>query len=186
MSNIFEYRKEVISEYASFSRSFTRINAADITSVVDGEYAKGRYWPEPLIQINPNYRRGKDIDELVGEGLLHPKCAEIFRFGSNQPLRLFQHQQEALSKATRGESYVVTTGTGSGKSLSFFVPIFDRILRAKGEDPSPRTRAIIIYPMNALANSQLEEVAKFLGRLPPGTPPLTVSRYTGQEKTHER
>jgi hypothetical protein len=108
MSNILEYRKEVISEYALFSRSFTRINAADIISVVDGEYAKGRYWPEPLIQINPNYRRGKEIDELVDEGLLHSKCAEIFRFGGNQPLRLFQHQQEALSKATRGESYVVT------------------------------------------------------------------------------
>ena len=186
MSNIFEFRQEVINEYASFSRSFTRIQASDISTVVDAEYAKGRYWPEPLIQINPNYRRGKDIDQLVAEGLLQPKCAEIFRFGPNQPLRLFQHQQEALSKAARNESYVVTTGTGSGKSLSFFVPIFDRILRAKAGDPAPRTRAIIIYPMNALANSQLEEVAKFLSRLPSRAPPLTVSRYTGQEKTHER
>ena len=69
MSNIFEFRQEVINEYASFSRSFTRIQASDISTVVDAEYAKGRYWPEPLIQINPNYRRGKDIDQLVAEGL---------------------------------------------------------------------------------------------------------------------
>jgi ATP-dependent helicase YprA (DUF1998 family) len=61
---------------------------------------------------------------------------------------------------------VVTTGTGSGKSLSFFVPIIDRILKAKAADPQKRTRAIVIYPMNALANSQLEELDKFLHGYP--------------------
>lgn len=186
MSSIFEFRKQVIDEYASFSRSFTRIRAADISTVVDAEYDRGRYWPEPLIQINPNYRRAKDIDQLVGEGLLHPKLAEMLRFGPQQPLQLFQHQQEALSKAAARESYVVTTGTGSGKSLSFFVPIFDHILKAKATDATPRTRAIIIYPMNALANSQLEEVAKFIDRVQPGPTPISVRRYTGQEGSEER
>jgi ATP-dependent helicase YprA (DUF1998 family) len=186
MSNIFQFRRELVDEYAAFSRSFIRIGAKDIAEAVDAEYAKGRYWPEPLIQINPNYKRAQSIDQLVAEGLLHPKTAEIFRVGPDRPLQIFQHQQESLSKAKDGQSYVVTTGTGSGKSLAFFIPIFDRILREKAADPTPKTRAIIIYPMNALANSQLEEVGKFLKKFDDGRQPIRVARYTGQEKTHER
>lgn len=79
----------------------------------------------------------------------------------------------------------MTTGTGSGKSLAFFIPIINRILEEKATDPKPRTRAIILYPMNALANSQKEEIEKFLTN--PGHPtPLTVARYTGQETEAER
>jgi len=187
MQNVFDFRDRLIVEYAGFSRSFTKIAAADISEHVEAEYAKGRYWPEPLVQINPNYQRARDIDQLVAEGLLHPTCAKLFRFqtpdGGSQPIRLFQHQQEALSKASAGESYVVTTGTGSGKSLAFFIPIIDRILREKATDSTRRTRAIIIYPMNALANSQSEEARKFLDNLGPAQGQLTVERYTGQEDT---
>lgn len=93
---------------------------------------------------------------------------------------------EALAKGQSGQSYVVTTGTGSGKSLSFFLPVIDRILKAKQSDPTPRTRAIVIYPMNALANSQLEELDKFLYGFADGEKPFTVARYTGQESDVER
>ncbi len=117
MNNVFQFRETIVKEYASFSRSFTKIRANDIADYVEAEYAKARYWPEPLIQINPNYLRAKNVDELVAEDSLHPTCAKIFRFrdtkGVSQSLRLFQHQQEAISKANAAESYVVTTGTGS-------------------------------------------------------------------------
>ena len=79
---------------------------------------------------------------------------------------------------------MVTTGTGSGKSLCFFVPIIDAILKAKEMDAVPRTRAVIVYPMNALANSQAEELQKFPGRL--ADRPVTYARYTGQETSEER
>lgn len=186
IKSVFTFRDELVDQYQSFSRSFTKIWADDIKDYVEAEYQRKRYWPEPLIQINPNYLRARDVDQLVAEGSLHPACKKIFRFktdGEWVPLRLFQHQQEALSKAAgeKGESYVVTTGTGSGKSLAFFLPIFNRILKAKETDPTPRTRAIIIYPMNALANSQLEEVRKFLGNLGPQDATVRVDRYTGQE-----
>jgi ATP-dependent helicase YprA (DUF1998 family) len=59
------------------------------------------------------------------------------------------------------------------------------VLKAKAQDPSPRTRAIIIYPMNALANSQRDQLAEYLGHY--GTSaPLTFGRYTGQEDKDER
>ncbi|MBN0888058.1 DEAD/DEAH box helicase, partial [Pseudomonas aeruginosa] len=142
------------------------IAAPDIQAEVEHQYAQGRYWPEPLVQINPNYQRQGTVQKLVAQGVLHAACAEIFQVGksegSPEPLHLYKHQMEALAKGQERQSYVVTTGTGSGKSLSFFIPIIDRILKAKQSDGKARTSAIVIYPMNALANSQLEELDKFL------------------------
>ncbi|HQL33788.1 MAG TPA: DEAD/DEAH box helicase, partial [Treponemataceae bacterium] len=190
MNDVFSFRNAVIGDYSSFSRSFSTIAAEDIKQKVDTEYEQGRYWPDPLIQLNSNYKKAGSIPALCAEGILHPECENIFVAGKPegrpQPLTLFTHQQEAIAKARNREGYVVTTGTGSGKSLSFFIPIIDSILRAKEKDPRKRTRAIIIYPMNALANSQLEELDKFLYGYDKAEQPFTVARYTGQEKTEER
>lgn len=190
MDNVFQFRDQLIERYGSFSRSFVRIAAPDIQAEVEHQYAQGRYWPEPLVQINPNYQRKGTVQNLAAQGVLHAACAEIFQVGksegSPEPLHLYKHQVEALAKGQERQSYVVTTGTGSGKSLSFFIPIIDRILKAKQSDGKARTRAIVIYPMNALANSQLEELDKFLHGYAPERRPFTVKRYTGQESKAER
>ena len=188
--NAFTFRDQVVQSYERFSRSFAKISADDIATVVNQEYGKGRYWPEPLIQINPNYKPGNSVRELADSGVLHPLTAEIFQVGKDKghpvPVRLYKHQQDALALAEAGRSYVVTTGTGSGKSLSFFIPIVDRIIKARATDSTPRTRAVIIYPMNALANSQAEEIGKFIQNVGHGTTGLTIARYTGQESATER
>jgi len=190
MNNVFGFRDQLVGEYSSFSRSFTRIAAQDIKEEVELQYADGRYWPEPLVQINPNYQRKGTVQQLAAEGILHSACGQLFQVGkaeaNAQPLHLYAHQLQALAKGQGRQSFVVTTGTGSGKSLSFFIPIIDRILKAKDQDKSPRTRAIVIYPMNALANSQLEELDKFLCGYPDNQRPFTVARYTGQESPAER
>jgi len=189
MKNIFQFRNTVIREFQSFSKSFTKITARDIAAFVQQKYEEGIYWPEAMIQINPNYKKGKTVQELVSEGILHPECAQIFRIGKpseSRDLRLFLHQEQAIAIASTGESYVLTSGTGSGKSLAFFIPIIDRVLKEKEHDPRPRTRAIIIYPMNALANSQLEEIGKFLADYPEDQRPVSIKRYTGQESVEER
>lgn len=190
MDNVFDFRDQLIDEYSAFSRSFARIAASDIREEVERHYADGRYWPEPLIQINPNYQRKGTVQQLAAEGLLHKACAELFQVGKPEgkalPLHLYAHQLQALAKGQNRQSYVVTTGTGSGKSLAFFIPVIDRILKSKELDKTPRTRAIVIYPMNALANSQLEELDKFLHGYASGQQPFTVARYTGQEKAEER
>lgn len=188
--DVFEFRGKLVSDYEAFTRSFTRIHASDIKSFVDAAYNSGRYWPAPLVQVNPNFKSGGTVETLVSQGGLHKECARIFRAGKSassagNSLTLFKHQEEAISFAQSGESYVLTTGTGSGKSLAYFIPVVDAILKAKELDPTPRTRAIIIYPMNALANSQLEELGKFLGDYG-DNPPVTYGRYTGQEDDEER
>jgi hypothetical protein len=58
------------------------------------------------------------VDELAARGLILPQTAQIFRNERGEPRPLYQRQVEALELARRGESYVVTSGTGSGKSLS--------------------------------------------------------------------
>jgi len=186
--NIFELDKALVDRYASFARSFSAIRAPEIDQQVRSIYEKGRFWPDPLITINPRFEAGKSIDELVVSGDVAPELASIFAAGPDRtPIRLHRHQERAVAKARNRESFVVTTGTGSGKSLCFFVPIVDAIVRAKQAGEAPRTKAIIIYPMNALANSQLGEIRKFVddaglsAHLRP-----TVARYTGQETDEER
>jgi superfamily II DNA/RNA helicase len=188
--DVFAFREKLISDYSDFTRSFTRIKADDIKEFIHKEYASQKYWPAPLVQVNPNFRLGHTVEELVRSGVLESECARIFRYGKSNTsvgttLRLFKHQEEAIGFAQSGASYVLTTGTGSGKSLAYFIPIINEILRAKQTDKTARTRAFVIYPMNALANSQLEELGKFLADYGDQAP-VTYGRYTGQESDDER
>jgi ATP-dependent helicase YprA (DUF1998 family)/very-short-patch-repair endonuclease len=186
--NVFELRDGLVSDYADYTRSFLQVRDAHIDKLVSDELSAGLLWPEPLIQLNPAYQSGGLVDELVERGLLHPDNAGIFRRNkdlgdSGQGLRLHRHQVEAIEAARRGENYVLTTGTGSGKSLAYVIPIVDSVLR----DPGPGIKAIVVYPMNALANSQENELAKFLKLgFPNQKGPVTFARYTGQEQTEQR
>ena len=184
--NVFDLDSSVVRDYQRFARSFTEIRAEDIREQVDEIYATGRFWPEPLISVNPHYERDLSVADLAKEGLLHPSTADIFRVDS-QPIVLYRHQAQAIAKAAGGNSFVVTTGTGSGKSLCFFIPIIDAAVRARVARQPSRTRAIVVYPMNALANSQMQELEKFIKQagLPQELTP-TFARYTGQESPDER
>ncbi len=183
---MFDLDRTLIEDYAGFTRSFTRIRAEDLRSQVEAIYASRRFWPEPLISINPHFEHGESVEELVRSGALRPETGQVFRL-PGEALRLFRHQQQALAKAAAGQSFVVTTGTGSGKSLCFFLPIIDAAIRARAAGAAPRTRAIVIYPMNALANSQMEELNRYVGqsgladRLRP-----SFARYTGQDDDEDR
>lgn len=182
----FEFDRRVVDQYTSFSRSFSRIRAADLDQRVSSAFAGGAFWPDPLLSINPAYREGATADALADEGVILPETALVFRI-DGKPINFHVHQTEAIAKAQKRESFTVTTGTGSGKSLCFFVPIVDHAIRARLAGEATRTRAIVVYPMNALANSQVEEIGKFLEQagLPDELRP-TVARYTGQERDDER
>ncbi len=187
--DVFELRNRVISDYGSYVRSFITIRDRKIEALVDQALEGGYLWPNPLLQLNPNFRAGEPLQDLVAEGLLHQECLRIFRKKPNPdadegPLRFYRHQVESIRAAKAGESYVLTTGTGSGKSLAYIVPIVDHVLR-RGSGRG--IQAIVIYPMNALANSQMGELEKFLCHgYPDGNPPVTFRRYTGQESDEER
>jgi Lhr-like helicase len=184
--NVFELDEALLRDYERFARSFTQIRAPDIRVQVEEIYASDRFWPDPLVSINPRFEQGVSIDRLASAGTVHEATARIFSV-EGKPLSLYRHQSQAVAKAAARQSFVVTTGTGSGKSLCFFIPIIDAAIRARTAGESARTRAIVIYPMNALANSQREEIDKFIkqANLPEHLRP-TFARYTGQESPEER
>ena len=180
--NVFSLRDNLISDYQQYIRSFFVIRDTRINTEVDRHLSQGALWPDPLIQLNPSFERGKSIDELVSESVLHEQCRGIFRIDKTaesvgKTLRLHRHQEDAIRTAAGGHNYVLTTGTGSGKSLAYIVPIVDHVLRSGS---GKGVRAIVVYPMNALANSQKGELEKFLqSGFPQGRPPVTFERYTG-------
>jgi ATP-dependent helicase YprA (DUF1998 family) len=184
--NVFDLDGVLVRDYERFARSFTKIRAKDIQEQVESLYSSDRFWPDPLLSINPRFKAGDSVEQLVRSGTLHESTAQVFSL-NGKGLILHRHQTQAVAKAASGQSFVVTTGTGSGKSLCFFIPIIDAAIRARAAGEPPRTRAIVIYPMNALANSQREELDKFMKQsgLPDHLRP-TFARYTGQESQEER
>lgn len=190
LMNVFDLRARLIADYARYTSSFINIADPRIKGEVDRALQNGHLWPDPLLQLNPTFLPGGTIDGLVDEGALHSECKRIFRFEKSdadpvgKPLQLHTHQVEAIRKASDGRSYVLTSGTGSGKSLTYIVPIVDHVLK---QGTGRGIQAIVVYPMNALANSQTEELSKFLRKgYPPGQSPVSFARYTGQEKLQER
>lgn len=111
----------VVEEYERFATSFTRIHAQDVRDQIAALYAGARYWPEALLQINPDYQPGLNVEAIVTDGKLHPSCADVFRAapdvdaGRGDTLHL--HERQPVDIATLGESDVATMGTGSGESL---------------------------------------------------------------------
>ncbi|MFT3834586.1 MAG: DEAD/DEAH box helicase [Micropruina sp.] len=188
--DVFAVRDQVIDDYRSFTTASIDIKDPRLKEYYQSELDRDRQWPEPWLSLNPAFEGGGRIDELVGHGLLHPECERVFRVkrhadeGSGPLLDLHRHQREAIEVARSGKSYVLTTGTGSGKSLAYIVPIVNHVL---SQPRTPGVKAIIVYPMNALANSQRGELEKFLrygyGN---GHEPVTFARYTGQETIEDR
>ena len=143
--DIFKLRDEVIGDYRNYIESFLEIKDPKIEQFIKQELDNGHLWRDPLIQINPAYKKSADIDTLVKDGILDSQCKQYF-----PGFHFYYHQEQAFRCAIKSEPYVVTTGTGSGKSLSYVVPIINDLL----QNPQLKgIRAILVYPMNALINS---------------------------------
>ncbi|WP_328914379.1 MULTISPECIES: protein kinase domain-containing protein [unclassified Streptomyces] len=196
--DVFGIHADLVREYENFTKSATVVRDARIEGFVNEDLAAKSQWPDPWLSLNPFFADGGQVTDLVRDGVLHPRCAEIFQAGKKEtslrpdgrPLTFHRHQREAVEAAQAGDSYVLTTGTGSGKSLAYIVPIVDRVLKerqAAGPGAGGRVRAIVVYPMNALANSQLMELEKYLRHgFGAGREPVTFARYTGQESDEQR
>ncbi len=132
----------------------------------------------PYLDVTDSFEKGKSIEELIEEGVL----SDGFRRLSLPLTRpLYRHQINAIDKLRSGHNLIVSTGTGSGKTESFLIPILDELLREhKAGTLCPGVRALLIYPMNALANDQTERLRSLLADYPE----ITYGSYTGQTKHH--
>ncbi len=179
MFDVFDLRDRVVDDYRQYFESFITIDDPAIETFVRERLAEGEPWPDAVLQLNPAYEPAATLGELAQQGTITPETARFFGEG----VRLYRHQADALAIAQRGEPYVVTTGTGSGKSMTYLIPIVDAIFRG---DPAKHTvRAVIVYPMNALINSQLDALNRFRDTNWPDSP-VRFARYTGQDSAEAR
>lgn len=179
--NVFDTHAKIVDDYASYIRSFINIADPEIREAVDAALGEGKLWPEPLLQFNPAYELAGSISEITKTGLLHGAISDIFKGYS-----LYRHQTEAMTLGTAGQDFVVTSGTGSGKSLTYIGSIFHKLLT---EPQTTGVAAIVVYPMNALINSQTNEFRIYKENYENATGksfPITFGQYTGQEKEEAR
>ncbi|MEV4656450.1 DEAD/DEAH box helicase [Micromonospora sp. NPDC049301] len=175
----------IVSTYRRYLRSLVepkdpRLATALETAIGDAinqEITKG-----PLLEATPPYVTSATPRQLIDAGVLDPGIASLGA-GLAMDRPLYQHQERAIRKATAGRNIVVATGTGSGKTESFLIPILSRLMaeRAAGS-LGPGVRALLLYPMNALANDQMKRLRGLLAE----APDITFGRYTGETRRSRR
>ena len=121
----------------------------------------------PYVSLSRPFREGASVETLVAEGLLHPHLRERI---PEDITHLYSHQESAIRAIGAGRTTLVSTGTGSGKTECFLYPIISRCLDLRGDNAPPGISAVIVYPMNALAEDQLVRLRGLLAgtRIPFG------------------
>lgn len=166
-------------DYRAYVESFQRFRNPHIREFVRKGMDEGDLlWREPLIQISRQFKPGTSLEQLAEGGKLHKKCLNVFRSDlgnpSSPPITPYFHQTEAFRIAVEeGHNFVVATGTGSGKSFCFGIPVVHTCLQLH-DKAVEGIKAVFVYPMNALANSQYIEFAERLA----GSG-LRIALYTG-------
>ena len=142
----------------------------------------------PFLEATPLYRRGPTSRQLVAE-LLGCEPDPGFVAALQPDRRLYAHQERAIRKLMDGQNVVVSTGTGSGKTEAYLWPVLLRLYQEflKG-GRVPGIRALVLYPMNALANDQRRRLGECCEALAGNDSPFsfTFGRYTGETPEDER
>ena len=135
---------------------------------------------DPYLEGNQPYEAGRTLRQLTDEGLLDQRMLQLFE--ADRPL--YAHQEAAVVAAVKDQAnIVVATGTGSGKTECFLIPMLQRLL----QDPRPGMQALILYPMNALVNDQVKRLRKLLCKQEQSPNLIRFGFYTSRtEKTHAK
>lgn len=149
-------------------------HAIDNTDILD----KG-----PYLEATPPYAPGASLQELVSEGVLAQGFVDLASDALPLDRPLYVHQEQSIRRVGAGRNIVVATGTGSGKTESFLIPILDSLVREREQGTlGPGVRALLLYPMNALANDQMKRLRSLLAKYHD----ITFGRYTGETETDPR
>ncbi|WP_306006919.1 DEAD/DEAH box helicase [Aquicoccus porphyridii] len=176
--NPLHFRKTLETRLRSFTTAAAAVSPVvapalgeAISKMIDGEtLIRG-----PFVESLPDYQKGDSIEKLVSDKLLSDQWQGMSKKAPDLWKRpLHRHQQAAIG---RDDNYIVATGTGSGKTESFLFPLIDDVMRHGIGKPG--IKAILVYPLNALATDQMFRIARLLfNEL--DDPGITLGRFTGQ------
>jgi superfamily II DNA or RNA helicase len=140
---------------------------------------------DPYLESVPAYRPGESLKELADSGVIHQRTAKVFaqyfaddRDADPAQIKLHSHQAVAVKAVCAEEkNLVVCSGTGSGKTESFLIPLIDSLIREHESGTlNPGVRAMILYPMNALVNDQIRRLRSILR----WETEITFGKFTGE------
>ncbi|MEQ8717738.1 MAG: DEAD/DEAH box helicase [Acidimicrobiales bacterium] len=170
--------KTISRRYESYLRDTFMPQREDLAGELIGALRNKTLTKGPYLEASAPFENGAPIAGLVAEGVL----SELFgRFGDELPedRPLYVHQEQAIRKAVVDRrNLVVSTGTGSGKTETFLVPIINDLFREieEGTVERPGVRALLLYPMNALVNDQVKRLRRLLSP----APEIRFGRYVGE------
>ncbi|HEY4320397.1 MAG TPA: DEAD/DEAH box helicase [Gemmatimonadales bacterium] len=131
----------------------------------------------PYVSLSRPFRTGARVEALIMEGLFHPLMRQRIPADITN---VYGHQEEAIRAIHAGKTTLISTGTGSGKTECFLYPIVSHCLSLRDAKTPAGVSAVIVYPMNALAEDQLGRLRHLLA----GTG-VTFGMYVGKTPEHE-
>jgi len=132
----------------------------------------------PYISLSRSFKEGAAVSSFVDQAVLHPHMRQVIPAGISN---VYGHQERAIRAIHSGKTTLVSTGTGSGKTECFLYPIISKCLQLRDAGEPAGISAVIVYPMNALAEDQLERLRGLLA----GSG-VTFGMYVGKTPEHER
>lgn len=111
----------------------------------------------PFVSLSRPFKQGATVQRLIDDGVFHPTMNAVVPYE-----HVRSHQEVAIRSVHRGDTTLISTGTGSGKTESFLYPIISRCFELQERRAPPGIMAVLIYPMNALAEDQLERLRGLL------------------------
>jgi ATP-dependent helicase YprA (DUF1998 family) len=129
------------------------------------------------VQAAPPYAKAKSLKDLVADNVLNSEILRLTESAFPTDRALYHHQEEAIRKLCQGRNLIISTGTGSGKTECFLFPILHYLLEEAeaGTLSDPGVRALLLYPMNALANDQVKRLRQVFAPFPD----ITFGRFVG-------
>lgn len=132
----------------------------------------------PYISLSRSFKKGVSITDLVNEGIFHPHMRQII---PESITHVYGHQEIAIRSIGKKQTTLVSTGTGSGKTECFLYPVISKCLELRDSETTPGISAVLVYPMNALAEDQLDRLRGLLA----GSG-ITFGMYVGKTPEYER
>lgn len=166
--------KDITKKYTRYLSTIFSLSDPDFQEIFEERLRETPFSKGPFLEVTDAFQKSFTINELIEQKAL-PSTFDRLGFQVNRPL--YQHQVNALKKLSAGRNIVVSTGTGSGKTESFLLPVLrDIVQQCVDGRLDDGVRAMLIYPMNALANDQIERLRELLKDYPQ----ITFGSYTGQ------
>lgn len=142
----------------------------------------GIVWQHPYLEGSQPYCAANSVSNLVSQDILHPEMESLFQPSQRS---LYEHQEKAVETVIQDkQNIVVATGTGSGKTECFLIPMLDMLLKEAENLSLSGVRTLILYPMNALVNDQVKRLRKLLCRQE--TVKIRFGFYTSRTETNPK